>query len=229
MGSGWHPSLFRAEMDALSCASSWRLGTRTLIVETDNELVSRLTRSACIDECLSPFGLTSEISSIDFSLEAWLSTEPFGPPEGRSIAVRWSKMGGGMSGIDGRRLAMACGGQLSDQGWAVDLETPNEEFLICADGTSEHIIWGLRMLRTTPRSGWKDRVPTERPFFKPVSLDPRLARLALNLVDKGADTPICDPMCGTGGVMMEASLLGIPVVGVDLDAEMVEGSRTNLD
>jgi len=229
IGSGWHPSLFRAEMSALCRSRPWRLGPRTLIIESDDELLERLSRSASVDEYLSPFGLTSEADSLEVALAAWLSDSPFGAPAGRSIAVRWSKRGGGVDGVSGKRLAHTCGGNLSDQGWMIDLDDPDEELLICLDGTSGHVIWGRRALRELPRAGWTDRVPTERPFFRPVSLDPRLARLALNLVDIGEAEPLCDPMSGTGGVVMEGCMLGISMLGVDLDEEMVEGARANLD
>ena len=49
----------------------------------------------------------------------------------------------------------------------------------------------------------------ERPFFKPVSLDPRLARLAVNLASGPQNRgPVVDPMTGTGGFLIEASLSG---------------------
>ena len=71
-----------------------------------------------------------------------------------------------------------------------------------------------------------------RPFFKPVSLDPRIARAMVNLAHP--HTPdgrpaLADPLCGTGGVLIEAALLGVHSHGSDLDEEMVEGTQRNLD
>ena len=46
----------------------------------------------------------------------------------------------------------------------------------------------------------------ERPFFKPVSLSPRLALLAVNLATGPiGQGPVIDPMTGTGGFIMEAA------------------------
>ncbi|GIQ99269.1 MAG: hypothetical protein CM15mP6_2860 [Methanobacteriota archaeon] len=61
--------------------------------------------------------------------------------------------------------------------------------------------------------------PTDRPFFKPVTLDPRLARLMVSLsFSGGPPSMIVDPFCGTGGIAIEASLLGLEVLASDLDS-----------
>lgn len=67
-----------------------------------------------------------------------------------------------------------------------------------------------------------------RPEFAPISLHPKLARAAVNLT--GADTGdiICDPFCGTGGILIEAGLMGLKPVGFDIDKRMVESTRENL-
>jgi tRNA G10 N-methylase Trm11 len=39
---------------------------------------------------------------------------------------------------------------------------------------------------------------------------------------------LVDPFCGTGGLLLEAALLGIPTLGTDLDSRMVAGSGDNL-
>ena len=75
-----------------------------------------------------------------------------------------------------------------------------------------------------------ERRAGERPFFKPVSLDPMLARLAVNLaagpLDRG---PVVDPMTGTGGFLIEASLSGRNAIGIDIHSEMVQGATANLE
>ena len=39
---------------------------------------------------------------------------------------------------------------------------------------------------------------------------------------------ILDPFCGTGGTLIEASLIGCRAAGTDADPEMIAGSRINL-
>ncbi|WP_312912523.1 methyltransferase domain-containing protein [Natronosalvus caseinilyticus] len=72
------------------------------------------------------------------------------------------------------------------------------------------------------------RAPTDKPFFQPGSMDPLLARAVANLAGAEPGRTILDPMCGTGGVLVEAGLVGANVVGTDAQAKMVAGARTNL-
>ena len=80
------------------------------------------------------------------------------------------------------------------------------------------------------RSGWGGRSPTDRPFFQPVSLEPRLARLMISLGHRSDSEPttVIDPFCGTGGIAIEAMLAGLNVLASDLDPKMVKGTEENL-
>nr|WP_264475506.1 THUMP domain-containing protein [Halorubellus salinus] len=73
-----------------------------------------------------------------------------------------------------------------------------------------------------------DRKPTDRPFFQPGSMDPLLARAIANLAGARPGATVLDPMCGTGGVLVEAGLVGADVLGVDAQAKMARGARENL-
>ncbi len=66
-----------------------------------------------------------------------------------------------------------------------------------------------------------------RPFSRPVSLHPRLARAIVNLAGITSEARVLDPFCGTGGILIEAGLTGMEVSGLDIDSEMVEGARIN--
>lgn len=68
-----------------------------------------------------------------------------------------------------------------------------------------------------------------RPYFSPVSLEPKWARALLNLARVPPGGTVCDPMCGTGGLLLEAADMGLRPVGSDLEPEMVAGSRANLE
>ena len=71
--------------------------------------------------------------------------------------------------------------------------------------------------------------PHKRPFFYPGSMSPKLARCMVNLTGvKGGDL-VLDPFCGTGGILIEAGIMGASVVGVDIDERMVEGTIKNLE
>jgi tRNA (guanine10-N2)-dimethyltransferase len=59
-------------------------------------------------------------------------------------------------------------------------------------------------------------------------MDPALARALCNLAGARPGATVVDPMCGTGGIALEASLLGARTVGVDALEKMVRGTRENL-
>lgn len=67
-----------------------------------------------------------------------------------------------------------------------------------------------------------------RPGFMPVSLHPKLARCLVNLtgVEQGL---LLDPFCGTGGILIEAGLIGLKTKGYDNDREMIDKCRQNLE
>ena len=70
--------------------------------------------------------------------------------------------------------------------------------------------------------------PHKRPFFYPGSMSPKLARCMVNLTGIKEGDLVLDPFCGTGGILIEAGLMGARVVGVDIDERMVEGTIKNL-
>lgn len=68
---------------------------------------------------------------------------------------------------------------------------------------------------------------SERPGFLPISLKPKLARTLVNLT--GSKTKIVDPFCGTGGLLIEAGLLGLEWEGYDIDHNMIKLSQKNIE
>jgi tRNA (guanine10-N2)-dimethyltransferase len=71
--------------------------------------------------------------------------------------------------------------------------------------------------------------PHKRPFFYPGSMSPKLARCMVNLTGVRKGDLILDPFCGTGGILIEAGIMGAKVIGVDIDEKMVNGTIKNLD
>lgn len=71
--------------------------------------------------------------------------------------------------------------------------------------------------------------PHKRPFFYPGSMSPKLARCMVNLTGVKEGDVVLDPFCGTGGILIEAGIMGMVVVGSDIDERMVEGTIKNLE
>lgn len=74
-----------------------------------------------------------------------------------------------------------------------------------------------------------DLKPHKRPFFYPGSMSPKLARGMANLARVKKRSIVLDPFCGTGGILIEAGIIGAKVVGIDIDWKMVLGTKKNLE
>jgi tRNA (guanine10-N2)-dimethyltransferase len=140
-----------------------------------------------------------------------------------SVAVRARDVRG-TAGVDTQRAERELGGVLVDRGFSVDLEDPDHELRALYSRDSAHLSW----LATESVRDYGDRKPTDRPFFQPGSMDPLLARAVCNLARVDPGDRVLDPMCGTGGVLIEAGLLGAHPLGTDAQSKMVRGARQNL-
>ncbi len=147
----------------------------------------------------------------------------------RAVDVRAS------TGIDTQRAERALGGVLTDRGFAVDLETPDHTlYAYFADPAGDDetdagepcCALGWTVVESLRDFG--DRQPTNRPFFQPGSMAPLEARALVNMAGARPDTTVVDPMCGTGGLLLEAGLVGADVVGGDAQAKMIRGTQRNL-
>ncbi|USN45216.1 MAG: hypothetical protein H6502_04110 [Candidatus Woesearchaeota archaeon] len=65
-----------------------------------------------------------------------------------------------------------------------------------------------------------------RPWPHPTTLDPVLAKALLNIASP--KKTFLDPMCGAGGILLEACLLGLQTTGIDLYAPMIGRAKENL-
>ncbi len=76
---------------------------------------------------------------------------------------------------------------------------------------------------------FEDIKPHKRPFFYPGSMSPKLARCMVNLSRVNENDLVLDPFCGTGGILIEAGLIGCKVAGSDINWKMKNGTAINLD
>lgn len=144
------------------------------------------------------------------------------PREG-SVAVRARNVRN-TTDIDTQQAERDLGGVLVDAGFDVDLDDPDHELRALFADDSCFLAW----LAAESVRDFGERKPTDRPFFQPGSMDPLLARALCNLAQVQSGDVVVDPMCGTGGVLIEAGLLGARPVGTDAQQKMVAGARENL-
>ena len=76
---------------------------------------------------------------------------------------------------------------------------------------------------------FEESKPHKRPFFYPGSMSPKLARCMVNLSRVREGDLVLDPFCGTGGILIEAGLIGCKVVGSDIFWKMKNGTAINLE
>ncbi|QRV16919.1 methyltransferase domain-containing protein [Haloterrigena salifodinae] len=174
-----------------------------------------------------------------------------------SVAVRATDVHGS-TGVSTARAERELGSVLVDRGFTVDLDDPDHVLRAAfsegplegggeleadaetgdlfadagaeADSLEERVsVCALGWLAAESVRDFGDRAPTDKPFFQPGSMDPLLARAAANIAGAGPGATILDPMCGTGGGLVEAGLVGADVVGTDAQEKMVRGARENLE
>ena len=107
----------------------------------------------------------------------------------------------------------------------VDLSVPESEYRAIL---SEDRCYFGKVIFRIDRGGYDKRNPGKRAFFHPGVMMPRMARALVNISCAQPGNLLLDPFCGTGGILIEAALLGIAAVGSDFDPLMVKGSRQNM-
>lgn len=108
----------------------------------------------------------------------------------------------------------------------VDLRHPDIEVRVVIAGKTCYV--GMKRA-TLEASHFHQRRGHLRPFLLPITLHPKIARGLINLSSVKTHETLLDPFCGTGGILLEAGLLGIRVIGSDIEQKMIEGCRKNLD
>ena len=107
----------------------------------------------------------------------------------------------------------------------VDLKNPDIEYR--AVFTNSRCFFG-EVLHSIDRGSYAYRNPQRRAFFHPGVMMPLMARTMVNLTHVEPGQLLCDPFCGTGGMLLECDMMGIEAVGSDYDPEMLIGCRQNL-
>lgn len=224
--SGEHESLPAAEAAAAfaACGHTFEVRAeraRFQVVETDAFGID-------VDETVRRLGLTHDVSSHLFDGPATPDTLARVSPDqclerGVRFAVRAERVRAPTPWrrVEAERLV----GEALAAGRVVDLKRPERMLRAFLDG--DHVWVGRQIWDRDPQDTASRHVQ-RRPSFSPVSLPPKLARALINLAQVPPGGLLADPMCGTGGILLEGASMGVRIVGSDLDPAMVEGARRNL-
>lgn len=219
-----HPEFPYAELGSVCDRlgdTAERLNDWLCIVRTERSSESMNEYAGCLAFTLRFSLLHGSYASWDM-LKAGTS-ELAATVEGRSAAVRLASKSQSMKAK--RPGAERELGSIVAEKCPIDLENPVVEIRVVE---SDGIYFLGSTVAVVDRKSIDSRQAKFRAYFSPVSLSPRYARAFLNICCVSPGKRVLDPFCGTGGILIEAALLGAEIAGSDIDNEMIEGTRANL-
>jgi tRNA (guanine10-N2)-dimethyltransferase len=215
--SGEHPTLPRAEALAAMAAEGVQVRSASFGLQ-----VLRLEATGPVERAAGRLGLAHIVSEELVSGDLDAVREFAGSAEltGQSFRVRARGLG---VDLDLQSVEGAVGAEFGKSG-RVDLENPTNDYRLLV-GTE--FVLG-RVLHRIDRSRLESTKVARRPFSLPISLHPKFARALVNLARVPTAGTVLDPFCGTGGILLEASRMGLRAIGTDVHRKMVAGARTSL-
>jgi len=200
---------------------------QTVRLEADAESVRQVHRRSsytrvCALELFtcpaSPEAITDAVNSIDFTTVL---------SEGATFAVRIRRIKE-YSTKDATMTLESLLGKLILQNAKhakVNLSKPDKTFFGVL--TNGKLVFGVKLAEIQPKP-FVERRPRKKPFFHPSAMNSKLARCMVNLAHARKNGYLLDPFCGTGTTIIEAALIGVKAVGIDVQRKMADGAKQNL-
>jgi len=107
----------------------------------------------------------------------------------------------------------------------VNLSKPDKTFFGIL--TNGKLVFGVKLAEIQPKP-FVERRPRKKPFFHPSAMNSKLARCMVNLAHAQENAYLLDPFCGTGTTIIEAALIGVRAIGIDVQRRMADGATRNL-
>jgi tRNA (guanine10-N2)-dimethyltransferase len=107
----------------------------------------------------------------------------------------------------------------------VNLSKPDKTFFGIL--TNGKLVFGVKLAEIQPKP-FVERRPRKKPFFHPSAMNSKLARCMVNLAHAQENAYLLDPFCGTGTTIIEATLIGVRAIGIDVQRRMADGATRNL-
>ena len=229
--SGEHETLPVSEAEAILKAENFDYQileklTQVVRLEADPKCVEQIkSRSALTRVCCQEiFNCEANLSEIldnitSESMSQFICDESF--------AVRIRRVEGVSPELDRVELEGELGGKILEtiKKSRVDLSNPQKTFFGVL--TDNRFIFGYKTAEIIPKP-FSERRPRRRPFFHPTAMQAKLGRVMVNLAQPKKADLLLDPFCGTGGMLVEAGLIGCRVVGFDAKPHMLRGGLKNL-
>lgn len=142
------------------------------------------------------------------------------------FAVKVQDIDSTLQSGDKEQLASAIGKRiLGMTGWSVSLKYPDIVFTLFISEGSVHLCesFSSRLYKHLEQIGRNNRA-----FFHPSMMNAVLARVMNNIAGVMPFHTLLDPFCGGGGILSEASKIGLKVIGIDTSWRLLDGARRNL-
>jgi tRNA (guanine10-N2)-dimethyltransferase len=230
--SGEHPDLPVAELEAIleTEGFSYKIHEKLdqiLRLEADPKCTETLKRRAAFTRlcALELFNCPASTPSIIKTLHAVHLDEAL--KENESFVVRIKHVGNYSAEINGMFLEQKLGEHILNivPESKVKLRDPDRTFTGIL--TNNKFIFGTTLAEISAKP-FVERRPRKRPFFHPSAMQAKLARCMVNLAHPRAGEIVLDPFCGTGTMLIEATLIGCRTVGLDVQRRMARGTLRNM-
>jgi len=163
-----------------------------------------------------------DVKKMNFGISSLLSNQSKGQLKQIAITLkkRFTASGIKTRYIPNKQMALNSG-----QVWHNKLDRePNSEIILVQHNNQIYIARTIGVQNIDSYSKRDRDKPVRDP--KIGMLPPKLARLMINLAMPSGK--VLDPFCGTGTVLMEASLMDFPTLGSDISVRMVEATLKNM-
>jgi tRNA (guanine10-N2)-dimethyltransferase len=219
--SGEHPKLARAE----AAAAARAIGGAPVNADLERvQLALTIDPQAWADRLALAWRVIEVERKVPVDVDEIITVAEAIELEADTFAVRCSRLTEAHDAELAETIEREVGQALSDQA-DVDLDEPEAVVRVLLDNEA---VVGVEAARID-RASHEERHVEERPDHSPVTLHPRLARALVNLTEVPEGGRLWDPFAGTGGLAVEAALIGADTLASDLDEEMVEATQSTLE
>jgi tRNA (guanine10-N2)-dimethyltransferase len=229
--SGEHKSLPISEIQAILKAEEIDYNiinsfTQVVQLETKIKSINAITNRSALTRvcCKEIFNCKAKIQEIldnvNSVIDKFISNESF--------VVRIRRVKNITPELDRTDLERKIGEQVIKKVCSakVNLKKPQKTFFGIL--TDNRFFLGLKVTEIIPKP-FSERGPRKKPFFHPTAMQAKLARVMVNLAQPKRGDLVLDPFCGTGGMLIEAGLMGCKVLGFDAKPRMLLGSLKNIN
>ncbi len=230
--SGEHETLPVSELKAILEAEGYAYKVlerldQALRLETDSSCAEPVKHRAALTRIcgLELFNCKAETNEIVTALRSINLNKVL--RESESFAVRVKRVKRHALEIDEMTLERKLGEIILKKATKAKVNLKNPDKIFTGILTDGKFIFGVKLADILPKPFFERR-PTKKPFFHPSAMQAKLARCMVNLAKPRVGNLVFDPFCGTGGMLVEAALIGCRVLGSDIKRRMAKGTVRNL-